>query len=254
MNQPRHVLLIGASSDIGGALAAELQTAGIVVSGAGRTLPTSTVFPHFFPILYQNLSWPDLLARISREVGTPIDAVAFLPGVASFGATADIPITEAREIFEVNFWLLSQAALGCASYWREQKIPGTFVGLLSIAALRAIPDESYYAASKSAALRFLETLDLEYAADGQSFRAACPGLFASKFRKTSTNHNISAPDLAATSLEHVAHAVKELLFHERQNRVIGWRENVIALADRVSPHIYNFAMLRGRLSKRPRTP
>lgn len=254
MNQPRHVLLIGASSDIGGALAAELRTVGAIVSGAGRTLPTSTGFTHFHPVDYQTLAWPEFLAAVSSKANTPVDAVAFLPGVASFGESADIPASEARQIFEVNFWLLSQAALGCATYWREQKIHGTFVGLLSIAALRAIPAESYYAASKSAALRFLETLDLEYAADGQSFRAACPGLFASKFRQTSTNHNISPPEITATSLEHVAHAVKEMLFRERQNRVIGWRENLIALADRVSPHIYNFAMLRGRLSKRPRTP
>ncbi len=124
------------------------------------------------------------------------------------------------------------------------------VAILSIAARCAVPFEAYYSASKAAAQRFLECLQLEYSRTGIAFISAFPGLLRTSFRAQSEWYGIQrTPNEGGADVRTTAEAVINLLRGRRKARVIGWRERSIDLADRLFPGLYDRTVLRTRVQK-----
>src|SRR5207247_1753730 len=119
--------------------------------------------------------WPAVLATIEAAAG-PIDGVVFVAGTAVFGPSDETPDAAARAVFELNFWSLAHAAQAAAARWTAEGRTGSFVGVLSIAGRRAVPQEAWYGASKAAAARFLECLQLEHDPAHIRVVPAFPGL------------------------------------------------------------------------------
>lgn len=244
---PRHALVISPHGGIGGAVACELRRRGARVSGAGRTPPASGVVDVFHPIDLAGLDWAALYERVAAD--RPLDAIVYAAGTAAFGRTADIPVEDARAAFEVNFWALAAAARAAVTRWEGEKTAGCFLAVLSIAGLRAVPFEALYGASKAAAVRYLETLQLEVSPFIRLV-PACPGLIRTAFREHARWHGVApeASDYGA-SPEMAAGALCDLLEGSRRARVIGWREQAINLADRLLPGLYDRLILRRRVSR-----
>lgn len=241
MSTPRHVVIVGASSALAQAVAADLHRRNILVSGLGRTR-TGNDIP-FEEIDYHTADWPALFDKLAAS--NPIDAILHVPGYVAFGPALDIPTDEARKIFEANFWLMSTVATAAARHWLDRKQYGDFWAVSSIAALRAIPSESYYAASKAAASRWLECLDLENRTRGLRFRAFHPGKFSSPFRFRAAKHGSFRESPGSdTDVAVVAQIMAEAIATRRPAHVIGWRENIIVLADRLVPGLYDRWLLR----------
>jgi NAD(P)-dependent dehydrogenase (short-subunit alcohol dehydrogenase family) len=249
--KPRHALVIAPHGAVGGAVARELARRGVHVSGAGRTPPGPRTVGRFLPVEVETADWRSLYAAASADGN--VDAVVYAAGNAAFGATGSIPAERARAAFEVNFWALASAATAAADRWEKGGDPSCFVAVLSIAGRRAVPFESYYGASKAAALRFLEALQLE-APPGVRFVGACPGLIRSPFRSRAAWFGMQEPfgGGGATPGE-TAVAICDLLEGTRRSRVIGWRERAIDLADRVAPGLYDRLVLRRRVAGRRRS-
>ena len=241
MTAPRHVVIIGASSALAQAVATELHRRDILVSGLGRTRPAIEI--PFEQVDYHTADWLALFEKLAAD--TPIDAIFHVSGYVAFGPALDIPTEEARKIFEANFWLMSAVATAAARHWLAQKRHGEFWAVSSLAALRAVPSESYYAASKAAGSRWLECLDLEYRLRGLRFRAFHPGKFSSPFRSRAAKHGSfrNSPG-SDTDVAKVAQIMAEAIATRRPTRVIGWRENIIVLADRLAPGLYDHWLLR----------
>jgi short-subunit dehydrogenase len=121
---------------------------------------------------------------------------------------------------------------------------------LSIVARRAVPFEAFYAASKAAAARFLECLQLEYAHKNIEFVCAFPGTLKTGFRRDSEWYGIE-PGAAekGSDVQTTAEAIVKLLKSKRRSRVIGWRERSIDLADRLWPGLYDRAVLQNRVKR-----
>jgi short-subunit dehydrogenase len=243
----RHVLVIAPHGEVGGAVAHELKRRGLRVSGAGRTPPEAGIVDAFYAIDFADASWPTLYDKAAA--GGPLDGIVYAAGCASFGRTAAIPPEEARAAFEVNFWALAGAAQAAAVRWSRDTTPGCFLAVLSIAGRRAIPFEAYYGASKAAAVRFLEALQLE-SSSGVRFIGACPGIVRTSFRDRAPWHGMTAPksDYGATP-QAAASALCDLLAGSRRSRLLGWRERTIDLADRFLPGLYDRLVLRPRVGK-----
>ncbi len=241
MNTPRHVLIVGASSVLAQAVTADLLRRNILVSRLGRTRPDNDI--PFEEVDYHTADWPAVLGKLATP--TPIDAILHVPGRVAFGPALDIPSDEARQIFEANFWLMSNVATAAARHWLARKQQGDFWAVSSIAALRAIPSESYYAASKAAATRWLECLDLENRMHGLRFRSFHPGKFSSPFRSRAAKHGLfrETPG-AGTDVAAIAQIMAEAIATRRPAHVIGWRENIIFLADRLVPGLYDRWLIR----------
>jgi short-subunit dehydrogenase len=159
-------------------------------------------------------------------------------------------LERARAIFELNFWACTAAAGGIAHYWSESQRAGTFVAVLSLAARRAVPFEAYYSASKAAAQRFLECLDLEYAPKRIRFLSALPGVLNTPFRERADWYGMKAGGAdQATDVQKAARAIERLLKGKRKAQIIGWRERAIDLADRFAPGLYERVVLRPRVAK-----
>jgi NAD(P)-dependent dehydrogenase (short-subunit alcohol dehydrogenase family) len=244
----KQVLIVGGTGGLGSALVRQLldQNLGVVVAGRSRT--TDNRVRHSYVIDATFGEWRSLYTTIERESGKPIDAVVFVAGTAAYGRTALFPPERARSIFELNFWACSTAAKLVAEYWVETQRAGTFVAVLSIVARRGVPFEAYYSASKAAAARFLECLDLEYAAKGIRFVSAFPGTLNTPFRETADWYGIE-PSLGdrGADVQRTAHAILKLLEGSRMARVIGWRERIIDLTDRLMPGLYDRMILRRRV-------
>jgi len=246
----RHALVIAPHGGVGSAVARELRRRGTRVSGAGRTAPDDGLVDAFLPIDLDGTDWATLFDRVAA--GGPLDAVVYAAGAATFGRTGAIPLDEARATFDVNFWPLAAAARAAAARWERDGTAGCFLAVLSIAGLRAVPYEAFYGASKAAAVRYLETLQLEVS---PSIRLvpACPGLIRTAFRDHARWHGVTPPasDYGATP-EETAASLCDLLEGTRRARVLGWRERAIGLADRIVPGLYDRLVLRRRVLRIPR--
>ncbi|HQR44981.1 MAG TPA: SDR family oxidoreductase [Thermoanaerobaculia bacterium] len=243
----RHALVIAPHGGVGSAVARELRRRGARVSGAGRTTPDDGLVDAFHPVELAGADWAALFDRVAA--GGPLDAVVYAAGTAAFGRTASIPLDEARATFDVNFWPLAASARAAAARWERDGVPGCFLAVLSIAGLRAVPFEAFYGASKAAAVRFLDALQLEVS---PSIRLipACPGLIRTAFREHARWHGVTAPESAyGATPEEAAAALCDLLEGSRRARVLGWRERSIDLADRIFPGLYDRLVLRRRVQK-----
>jgi short-subunit dehydrogenase len=247
----KQIVVVGGGTGLGGALVKNLLGQGRRVVVMGRTRPDGGLpIQKFYSIDATAVDWPSQFTAIEKETGAPVDAVIFVAGKGVFGKANLIPVERARQMFEVNFWACASAAKAAADYWAGLGRPGKFVAVLSIAALRAVPMESYYAASKAAAARFLECLQLEYGHKKIGFICVFPGLLNTGFRRSAEWYGLK-PAFAdeGADPQKTAHAVIDLLEGKRKTRILGWRERAIALADRLLPGLYDRVVLRGRVER-----
>jgi short-subunit dehydrogenase len=205
---------------------------------------------HFYEVNPGDLDWPLFYRTVEQDTGAPIDGLVFVAGLGAFGKTSSFPVERARAIFELNFWACTTAAARLAEHWSGGGRSGTFVAVLSLAARRAVPFEAYYCASKAAADRFLQCLDLEYAPRGIRFVSALPGVLNTPFRERAEWYGLS-PDRTDCGMDvkTAAQAIERLLNGRRKANIIGWRERIIDLADRLAPGLYDQAVLRRRIAK-----
>lgn len=245
------ILVVGGGTGLGGALVKNLLDQGRRVVVMGKTKPPGGLpIQKFYSIEASAVDWTSQFSAIEKETGVPIDAVIFAAGSGVFGRASLIPIEGARRVFELNFWACTSAARAAAEHWAGLGRPGKFVAILSIAALRAVPMESYYAASKAAAARFLECLQLEYGHKKIGFISVFPGLLNTGFRRSAEWYGLK-PAFAdeGADVQETARAVIALLEGKRRSRVLGWRERTIAVVDRLLPGLYDRIVLRGRIER-----
>lgn len=239
-----HAIVVGASSGIGEAIARALRERGAKVSGLARRA-CRAVDASFAC----DAATPELdvgIARASELFGPPRFLV-YAAGLAAMGKTLDVPADAARASFEVNFWGLDRAVRAVLPGMRARG-DGAIVAVLSLAALRAIPHEAYYAAAKAAAARYLDTLALEAAPDGVAVRYVCPGFIDTGFLEKSAWFGMSPPRVRGSGVtpDDVARTVVAMLERRRAGRVLGWRERAIALGDRLAPGLYDALLKRRR--------
>lgn len=247
----RQILVVGGGTGLGSAVVKTLIGDGCKVVVAGRTKPPDDLpIRKFYCIDATIVDWQSQFSTVEKETGASTDAVIFVAGSGVFGKANLIPVGRARQIFELNFWACSLAARAAAEYWVGKNQPGKFLAILSLAALRAVPLESYYAASKAAATRFLECLQLEYAHKGIEFICAFPGLLNTGFRRTAEWYGLK-PAFAdeGANVHNTARAVVDLLEGRRKAQVLGWKERTIALVDRLLPGLYDRVVLHRRVER-----
>jgi short-subunit dehydrogenase len=246
----KQILIVGGGGGLGGGLVKTLLDQRYKLVVTGRTNPADQRIEKFYPIDARSVDWRSLYVTIEKDTAAPMDAVVFVAGAAVFGKTVLVPLERARQSFELNFWACTTAARAAAEYWDAKNRAGRFVAILSIAARRAIPFEAYYSASKAAAARFLECLQLEYVHKNIEFMCAFPGLLKTPFRRLAEWYGLE-PAFAdeGADVGKTARAIIKLLEGRRRARIIGWRERSIDLADRVLPGLYDRAVLRNRVER-----
>lgn len=240
----RHVVIVGASSQIGVAAARAFAAAGADVTGLSRTVGALETPPFARTFACDVSSAESVAGAFARaRAHASIDALVYVSGAPAMGKTLAVPEKAARESFEVNFWGLDRTVREVLPAMSAQR-KGSIVAVLSLAAVRAVPHESYYAASKAAAARYLECLAHEAAAANVAVGYVAPGFIDTGFYKRGGWFGMDVPSVngSGTTPSDVADACLEMASGSTSvhpSKVLGWRERVIVMADRVAPGLYD---------------
>jgi short-subunit dehydrogenase len=181
----RVIVITGASSGLGRAVALEYAAHGITLGligrnatrleevgararGKGASVSLGTID------VRDRIAMSDFLLAI--DAATPIDCVIASAGVTmvtpAAGAVEDL--TKSAELFDVNLNGVMNTIAPIAPLMRRRRA-GQIVLFGSIAAFAAPPDSPSYAASKAALVAFALATRALYSEDGVSVSVVCPG-------------------------------------------------------------------------------
>lgn len=180
------VVITGASSGIGKALAESAMLAGARVAVCARNMGKLTAM---FPT-------SENLLCVQADVSIETDCVRFIDAVIHKWGGVDVLINNAgismralfedtntqviKELMDINFWgtvYCTRAAVG-----HIIKSKGVILGVSSIAGYRGLPGRTGYSASKFAMQGFLEALRTELLHTGTHVMWVSPGFTASNIR------------------------------------------------------------------------
>jgi len=198
MTDKRHVLVLGGSGALGGALLAELRDAGIEASftfhggdaqrgahDAGHTAYGADLRdPHAIPALF------DELARAGRLP----QAVVHCAGIAPAQALADITLGDWDDVHAIH----GRAALQCAQQMAARRLRGSLVLVAALDGVQPVPAPAHYAASQAALWGLTQALAKELGPGGILVNLALVGVLDGGIAAA------LAPDLRAAYRRHAA--------------------------------------------------
>lgn len=187
MSQPRHVLITGASSGIGRALALHMAGEGAVVHAVARrgslleelaaevarSGGTGVVVPHV-----ADVGEPEAAAAVvgeaERRAGRALDVVIANAGVGRQGAAHRLPRDLVAQTVRVNL-LGAITTLEAALPAMLARGDGRLAAIASLAGLAPTPSAAAYGATKAGLVAYCRALSAEVRPRGVSVTCVCPG-------------------------------------------------------------------------------
>ena len=187
------VIITGASSGIGKALAIEFASRGANLVLASRQyvalceLTESLINKYGIKAVAVQCDVTvedDCNYLIKQAILTfnQIDILVNNAGISMRALFKDVDLNVLKTVMDVNFW----GTVYCTKYALPhiQKTQGSIVGVSSIAGYKGLPGRTGYSASKFAMNGFLDALRVENLKTGVHVMTACPGFTASNIRNT----------------------------------------------------------------------
>lgn len=178
MNQPRVILITGASSGIGKATALKLQAQGNVVYGAARRIEKMTDLAaagvHVLKVdVTDETTLEAAVHTIEVEQGR-LDVLINNAGYGSYGAVEDVPIEEGEYQFKVNVFGVMRLTQLVLPLMRAQK-RGRIINTASIGGKIYQPLSAWYMGTKHALEGMSDSLRMEVAPFGIDVIVIEPG-------------------------------------------------------------------------------
>lgn len=184
------VIVTGASSGIGEALARHFAACGARVMLAARSLQklqlvagsirqTGGVAEYCATDVTSEQECRELVEATVRAFGG-VDVLVCNAGLSMRALFDEVDLAVLHRLMDVNFW----GTVYCTKYALPylQRAKGSLVGISSVAGLHGLPGRTGYSASKFAMTGFLETVRIENLKKGLHVMIACPGFTASNVR------------------------------------------------------------------------
>jgi dehydrogenase/reductase SDR family member 7B len=186
------MIVTGASSGIGKAIAEEGLSKGIRVVMAARNVDAMKAVAEASGCSEENFlivktdvgsreDCRNLVERTIEKFGS-IDILINNAGISMRALFEQTDLSVLERLMKINFW----GAVYCTHFalpWLL-KSKGSVVGVSSIAGYKGLPARTGYSASKFALQGFLESLRIENRKNGLHVLIACPGFTASNIRST----------------------------------------------------------------------
>ncbi|MFY7671452.1 SDR family oxidoreductase [Tenacibaculum sp. MEBiC06402] len=172
------ILITGASSGIGKAIAEYLHSNGYIVYGTSRN-PKKVKDVTFSMISLDVLNVASITDAVSEVINNEgrIDVLINNAGRGLMGAMEDIPMDELKAGFNTNFFGPIDVMKKVLPHMRNQK-SGLIINITSLAAYSGLPFRSAYSASKGAFELLTESLSMEVKNFGVNVTSIAPGSFA----------------------------------------------------------------------------
>ncbi|MDR3198976.1 MAG: SDR family NAD(P)-dependent oxidoreductase [Planctomycetaceae bacterium] len=254
----RRILLTGASSGIGAALALELAKEGadlvLLARRENRLLEVAGQIREKFgnnnkiATVAGDITDPAIRQRVVQTALEELGGLDILINNAGAGATALIEATTQetlRRIFEVNFFApleLTQLAL---PYLKRGDQP-MVVNLGSIVGLRGVPHYGVYGAAKFAVSGISETMRAEFSRDGIDVLLVCPGTTQTEFFDV-LYQSSSAPDMPvhhAVTPEYVAIRVVRAMKKGKHKIIPYFQAVILDYLNRYAPCFTDWIMTK----------
>lgn len=252
MNEQRKVVLIsGAGSGIGRAMAETLTKAGFIVYGTSRSARTEAWPMLTLDVCDDDSVWAAVDELLRRE--GRIDVLINNAGYGDAGAVEDVTLAEAKRQFETNVFGVLRLCRAVLPTMRKQH-SGRIVNVGSVAGFIAVPFFGMYGASKAALASLTESLRMEVRPFGIDVALLEPGDIktegAGNIFLTPGSHGspyqaalekavgiMAASERDGIAMDVVAAEVLALLTARRPplRRVVDWRYRLIRLAKRLLP-------------------
>ncbi|MGE3808138.1 MAG: SDR family oxidoreductase [Gemmataceae bacterium] len=244
----KRILITGASSGIGKALAERAARAGMRVvlcarsadkleelaaqlRGAGRQAIAA-------PTDITSLDARSRLLETAKEAFGGLDLLVNNAGLGTHGLFSESSEEELRRVMEVNFFAPAELIRQAISLLKEGQQPAV-VNVASMTGRRAMPFWSEYSASKYALCGLTEALRGELARFDIDVLLICPGLTA-----TNLDHNLLRDNgkmivnfRNGMKPDHVAAVILKAIHKNRTETVVGWEARGTLLADKFLPRI-----------------
>ncbi len=195
MTSPSHILITGASSGIGEALALEYARPGLTLSLTGRDARRLTDVVAACRAkgaaaegVVIDVTDRDAMARwiAARDHVAPLDMVVANAGIS--GGTSGVEDdagAQAREIFAINLDGVMNTVMPAVGPMRARK-RGHVALMSSLASFRGMGGAPAYSASKAAVRVWGEGLQSVLARDGVAVSVICPGFVVSRMTAVNT--------------------------------------------------------------------
>ena len=250
------VVITGASSGIGLALAESFAAAGAKLVLAARNLAKLQEIAANLKLKYaseviaigvdvsKELQCQNLMDQTVKNFGQ-IDVLINNAGISMRAIFEEVDLKVLSEVMDINFW----GTVFCTKHALPAllKSKGVIVGVSSIAGYKGLPGRTGYSASKFAMQGFLESVRVENLYKGLSVLIACPGFTASNIRSVARSKdglpqgespmnekNIMQPEQVAQAILRAVEQRKRTLVLTTQGKFTVWlAKHFPALADRL---------------------
>ena len=261
------VIVTGASSGIGEAIAREFARSGSKVVLAARSEERLSVITDELKaenyktiFIKTDVSIEEDCKRlIEKTVGTygTIDILINNAGISMRANFNDVDLKVLHRLMDVNFWGTVYCTKYALPYLTQQK--GSLVSISSVAGFHGLPGRTGYSASKFAIHGFLETIRIENLKKGLHVMIIAPGFTSSEIRK----HALTADGTEQgespreegkmKSPQYVAKWVLKGIKRKKRNKLLTWISRLTALFQRIIPEFVDWAYYREFL-KEPKSP
>jgi len=251
----KKILITGASSGIGKALAVEMSKAGaqLVLTSRKKDLLDNVAreiiqecpdipAPLTIPCDVTNtMDIRRLFNTCDKKTGG-IDILINNAGIGVYGEGDMATLEDYREIMEVNYFGAVQCMLAAIPSMKKKKM-GTIVNISSVAALHGVPFLGGYGASKAALVAFSQSLRAELIKDGISIVVVYPGYTETEFFEHEKKvGRAQRPEGPYMPVKQVAKSIIKCIEHEKEELVLSLEGKALSATRKLFPGLVRRAM------------
>lgn len=261
------VIVTGASSGIGEAVAREFAKQGSKVVLAARSEKKLAEIINDINIqkgeaifVKTDVSKEEECKKLIEETVAKYGTVNILVNNAGISMRAvfdDVDLKVLHRLMDVNFW----GTVYCTKYALPYLVAnkGSVIGVSSVAGFHGLPGRTGYSASKFAMHGFLETLRIENLKRGLHVMIIAPGFTATEIRKHALTADGSEQgesprnEEKLKSPEYVAKCVLKGIRKRKRNKILTWDGRITALFQRILPRVIDWAYYI-EMAREPKSP
>lgn len=261
------VIITGASSGIGEAIAREFACNGSKVVLAARSeeklsqivkelTDDNFIAEYFITDVTKEEDCRQLIEKTVEKFGK-IDILVNNAGLSMRASFLDVDLKVLHRLMDVNFWGTVYCTKYALPFLIQQK--GSLIGVSSVAGFHGLPGRTGYSASKFAMHGFLETIRIESLRKGLHVMIIAPGFTSTEIRKNALTADGSKQgesplyEQKLMSPEYVARWVLKGIRKNKRNKHLTWDGKLTALFQRIVPTLVDWAYYY-EMSREPKSP